>query len=318
MNEGTSLSLKSNHETQRPPLSTHSSNSNGFSIIEVLVAVGILMIGVMALISFQSSQQRETKALTEKLGSLDLARTVTSSIGTPSGCGALFAVANVTTPGDLSFTTTAASPTTPHVIKLNQIPGPGTSPPIATSGSAASTLSSSLRILPTASTPAGIEVQVTSPTSASLVVNFDTNGLVRPLKSLSFPILLRSNTAAGVTTITGCQGGFSSCQERYPATVEKISCGILAQVMCLPGETLVFGGSTFGQNISVQNSQAITDASGVPVGWTASWYDSSTTGPAGACGINSFPDGATAPGGPPYTAPCFAGRCGSAKALCCQ
>lgn len=45
---------------------------NGMSIVEVLVATGLLSIVSFAVMSMISTQNREVKALTEKLGVMDI------------------------------------------------------------------------------------------------------------------------------------------------------------------------------------------------------------------------------------------------------
>jgi Tfp pilus assembly protein PilV len=180
-----------------PFINKRDRKSSGQSLVSVLIAVAIAGIVVIAVASMMSVQQNETRALTEKLASLDFTRVVTSLLADSNSCSALFFPANVSGgAASLTFDASRVSVTSPLVIGLTTLAG-------ASAGVAVSPLSTSLVIAPTN----GIQLSVISPTAASVLVNFNLAKVVRPLKQLSFPVTLQSSGVLANTTITGCGGG---------------------------------------------------------------------------------------------------------------
>ncbi|MGZ3722637.1 MAG: PulJ/GspJ family protein, partial [Bdellovibrionales bacterium] len=180
-------------------------NQNGQSLVQVMVAAAIMGVIMMAMVSSQTMQSRENTALTEKLSSLDLQRSLTSAESNSASCSKLFDPANAVNPSDLTFDATSVTSAAPHIIPLKQIPGIGTAPPVLVQNSQPSSLSQNLFV------PAGgIQVKVSSPTSATLVVGFDQTRLVRSIHNLELPLSLRSTGPLNATTAAGCQTGTSS------------------------------------------------------------------------------------------------------------
>lgn len=165
--------------------------SDGQSLIQVLIAIAIMGIVLTAMTSLFANQNREYRALTEKLASNDAARAVTSAISGTS-CDSLVKAGNVA--GSLSIPA-GTSQSSPYVINLNSIPSPGGFALISP-GALPSPLSNTLTVLPVG----GIQLSVTSNSTADLLIKFDQNKLVRPLSNLSFPLTLGTTGA----TITGC------------------------------------------------------------------------------------------------------------------
>lgn len=168
----------------------HESGQTGQSLVSVMVGMAVMGIAMMGFMSMMSSQQKETKALREKLASLELARLITVALANTSSCNAIINPSNAT--GSMTVDTTQA---TPPAILFTNLPGVWT-------GGAVSPLSSSLAIANN-----GIQLRVTSQTTGNLLINFDSTKLVRPLKNLSFPVTLQSSGATNATTITGCSNG---------------------------------------------------------------------------------------------------------------
>jgi hypothetical protein len=175
-------------------------NRRGQSLVQVLVSVAIAGILLMVMVSMQSLQGNENRALAEKLAANDLARVITSILSNSASCSLLFTSPGNIASGSLTFDASAVSTTRPSFINLNSIATVG-GPPIAVAGKNPSTFSNSLIIL----AATGIQVAVTSATTANLLVNFDQTKLVRAIHSLSFPLVLQTGPPA--TTITGCQSG---------------------------------------------------------------------------------------------------------------
>ncbi len=61
-------------------------NQAGFTLIETMVAIAVLAIGIMAMISFISAQQRETRALVENLDKIDLHTLIESTLSDGTVC----------------------------------------------------------------------------------------------------------------------------------------------------------------------------------------------------------------------------------------
>jgi hypothetical protein len=175
-------------------------NSRGQSLIQVLVALAVAGIIIGIIVSIETIQANENRALTEKIAANDLARVITSVLSNGPACSLMFTSAGNIASGSLTFDSASVSAATPALINLNSIPTVG-GPPAAVAGQLASNFSNSLKIL----AGTGIQVAVTGATTASLVVNFDQKQLMRPIHNLNFPILLQTGPAP--TTITGCQSG---------------------------------------------------------------------------------------------------------------
>lgn len=176
-------------------------NERGQAIVQVLVGAAIVGILIMAMVSMQILQVRENTALGEKLSAVELLRVTSATENDAAACNALFAPTNIVSPASLTFDATGVSAAAPFVITVRQIPGVGTSPPVATQNSPASPTSGSL-FVPTG----GIQIRVSSPNSADLVVRFQQNRLVRPIHDVSVRLNLVSTGPLNNTTIVGCSG----------------------------------------------------------------------------------------------------------------
>lgn len=157
------------------------SNKKGVSVVEAMVAVAIMGIAMMGMTSMLISQQKETKALAEKLAAHDVSRFITNHLYDPAKCLELVGTANLVTPSQAVFNSTSLSSTSPHSIVLRELPKTGIG-----SGLEASPLSSTLILNTAAASRPGLRLIITSPTTASLEVNFNQNRLVRSIKDLTF------------------------------------------------------------------------------------------------------------------------------------
>lgn len=171
--------------------------ADGQSLVSVMIGMAVMGVSMLAFTSMLSGQQKETRALTEKLASLDFSRTITSILANPATCSALLGAANVVGgTSTLTFDATSVTSNNPKVIGILKIAGVG-------GGEAVSPMAFSLIVNATN----GFQLNVVSPTAANLLVNFDQTKLVRPLKSLSFSVALQSAGPVNNTTITGCAAG---------------------------------------------------------------------------------------------------------------
>jgi type II secretory pathway pseudopilin PulG len=182
-------------------LAVHSpfKNQNGQSMIQLLVSIGVMGIMMMAFVGMTTSQGRESRALTEKLAAHDLSRVISLTLGQASTCNLLFTAANVVTGSNLTFD--PATVKYPFTINLQSVPQSGSVNVISLAQPLASDLSNTLKV----QANAGITVQVTSATTAKLLINFDQANLVRPIHNLVFPISIATIPSGSNQKITGCQ-----------------------------------------------------------------------------------------------------------------
>lgn len=177
------------------PLLLGPGQARGETLVSLVIGMGIMLIAMSAFTSMINTQQVETKALTEKLASLEFTRLVTSELSSISKCSALLAETNIKGgTSSLTFDATKVTSKNPRYLQLNQIVGIKPKENV-------SPLSKSLIIRTN-----GILLKVTSKTKAELVIYFDQAKLVRPLKYLSFALNLQSKGPINNTTITGCGG----------------------------------------------------------------------------------------------------------------
>lgn len=175
-------------------------NSRGQSLVQVLVAVAVSTVLLMAMVTSQVNQARENRGLTEKLASIEAVRLATAMLNSPVACGNLFAPANLVDPSDIPFDTTGLSPATPKVIRLKAVPYANFN-----AGESLVPLSPTLKLASETDSPAGIQVVVTGPNTADLQLNFDQSALVRGLPNLEFKqIPLVTSGVATATQIVGC------------------------------------------------------------------------------------------------------------------
>src|ERR1035437_381132 len=184
------------------PYIRHLKNQDGQSLIQTLIGIGIMGIMMMAFASMTTSQARDNRGLTEKLAATDLTRVISLTLSQASTCNLLFTTAsNVVTGSSLTFDPSTV--TYPFLINLNSIPQASSVNVISLAQPLASDLSNTLRV----QANTGIQVQVTSATTAKLLINFDQTNLVRPIHNLAFPISIVTIPSGSNQQINGCQSG---------------------------------------------------------------------------------------------------------------
>jgi type II secretory pathway pseudopilin PulG len=186
--------------------------SAGFSLIEILVAVSIMIIMALGFSSLVFNQAKATRGLTEKQAAQDVNRSIMNALMNAKICSQLVKPTNLVNPGALPANISGVSETNPYRIPLKDVflsedltiklTAGSTTPP--------SPISPTLTINPPDATPPGFELLVTSPTSALLNVNFDRSKLVIPIHNLSYRISLASNGSLTSFKINGCSGAAGS------------------------------------------------------------------------------------------------------------
>jgi len=186
-------------------------SQKGQSIIQVLIAIGLMSIVTAGFTMMISYQQRESKALTEKLAALDLQRTLSSTLTSGAVCRYI-----LNNPTVLTFNANAVSPTTPAVLTPSTplyssvSPGPVLGPVVATVGDRASVLSNSLFISSISLQITGAPSPMPAPGPGATFsghwrIDFDSTKTVRPIKSLSISTTLAVDTTTpGQSKVTGC------------------------------------------------------------------------------------------------------------------
>lgn len=150
----------------------------------------------------QAIQAKENAALMEKITATELTRVISQTEANSAACTALFDPGIRVSPSSLTFDATSVTQANPFVITVNSIPGIGTSsPPVIRQDSLVSAMSNSLFVPANA-----IQIRVSSPTSADLVVSFQQNRLVRPIHDVVVRLNLTSTGPLNNTTINGCTG----------------------------------------------------------------------------------------------------------------
>ncbi|RYZ69553.1 MAG: type II secretion system protein [Proteobacteria bacterium] len=207
-------------------------SSSGFSLIEVLVSLAILSILCFAMITVMSNMNRESRGLTEKLGSLTLQGELSQITANPDLCSKL--VQNF---GGKQFN---SSDLTTAKIELDSI-GFDPASPVAKVGELASPLSTSLRVKSielTNFTSTGVVDNY----SARLVVQYDPAVMVRALLPAVIKLQLRTSGAGATKTVIDCSSAQSSLNFANCYQIdEHIQKGMTVTKTCNAGYRLVFG-----------------------------------------------------------------------------
>lgn len=178
------------------------SNQSGQSIVQVLVGIAIASIAMAAITSMVIHQQKETRGLSEKLGSLETERVLSFALADGSLCTA-------------ELSNSALNPSAPYTVNtmdlsanhfsLNSIHTSAAvgSPNLISVGTKASPASPSL-FVKTISVRNLAASGTTNQYLAELIVDFDETKLVRPLQPISIRLFILTDAA---NQITGCLGG---------------------------------------------------------------------------------------------------------------
>ncbi|MGZ6472778.1 MAG: hypothetical protein ACXWRZ_16535 [Bdellovibrio sp.] len=178
------------------------------SIIEVMVAAGIMSIVMLGTMTMILSQRTESKALTEKLASLDLEKILISSLSDGKICKA-----ELTTPSPINNVVYKVNISNPSQTEFKLSNGIHMSPTDTTHflvkpGDQVSPISNSLKIDNTNGVTIKNFTNIgTNLYSAEIWVSFDPTPLVRAIRPVVVKTTIFTN-AAGV--VTDCNGGGSA------------------------------------------------------------------------------------------------------------
>jgi len=188
-------------------------NHRGQSLIQVLISLGLMGILASALMTMMSIQMKETRALTQKVASLDLEKLLIASLANGKVCkyvlnfngvGSAAPLTFDASPGGLPQTITLPQDR-PLYAAVNEGIPIGTWPIAAKTGELGSPSSTSLKIR-------SIQLRVNSGSNGRYlgdwVVNWDENSLVRSILPLSVSTNLKvdDTTNPSAAKILDCQG----------------------------------------------------------------------------------------------------------------
>lgn len=174
--------------------------NRGMSLVEVLVAVGIMSIVALSFATMMSNQQKEAKAVSETLAKLDLEKLLIAALADGSICS--FEL----TQGPTTFDSTLLASATPPVLTLPSIHAASNAaaPLLVANNAQASPSSNSLTVQSIkfeAITNAGNANQYL----ADLKISFNS-GTVRSIRPIALKMILNTSSAspANAKLITSC------------------------------------------------------------------------------------------------------------------
>jgi type II secretory pathway pseudopilin PulG len=179
-------------------------NRLGFSIVEVLVAVGIMGVLTLSILSLLNTQNRELRAIDEKMNLQSLQVAISASLSNPGFCSCFLGSQNF----NYSAKTWDSLPTIMNS-SFDTSCNPQGSPLLSVG-----VYHPGFRITPTAINVNGI-VEVTANSgifTANLSIQLDPTNLVRARKDLSFPFSFSVNMTDPPTArrLITCSAGSSS------------------------------------------------------------------------------------------------------------
>jgi len=216
-------------------------NQSGLSIIEALVAIGIMSMMIAFFAQSQVNQMKEMKALNEKIAILDFEKLLISALSDGSTCQHV-----LNNPAPLTFNSTTITSTTPAVLTPSTplyagvrsgVPGPV----VAQVGQRISPATNSLTI-------DSIRLVITEGSAGNFKgyweIALNPAGMVRALKPVRIQTVMAGDiTIPTSTSITSCMGASTTALTvtRRPNSVTAWRWPT-ASVSCQADEYLVSGG----------------------------------------------------------------------------
>ena len=163
-------------------------NNTGMSLIEIMISMGILSIMMFSFMSMMQSQQKEAKALSEVIATLDLQKTVISALSDGSVCKYV-----LNNPAPITFNALALPQTvTPSLPVYSNVNGGIPSLPLVKVGDAISPYSSTMIVK-------SIEFEITSGSGSDFmgqwVIKFDETKSVRSHKPVYVSALIKVDSS---------------------------------------------------------------------------------------------------------------------------
>lgn len=182
-------------------------NQRGQSLIQILISAALISMLALAFASMLSGQYRQTAALAEKLGALDLQKLLTGVLSDGSVC-----TYQLTTPTAKTFDASKIGTSNPPIIDLGQsipVSANAGAPPAVQVNSPASAISNTLY-------PTSITLQNISGTTAGnqftghIQVAFDNSKLLHPIHPVDVQVTLATTGTGSTKTIASCLSSYGS------------------------------------------------------------------------------------------------------------
>lgn len=181
--------------------------NRGYSLIEILIALGIGGIVATAMTTMIANLNRQTSALTQKVASVDIQRVVTGTLADGSVC--TFQMTNPPRPAfDPLRVGTSNPPTFPMTSLLSKAVA-GAPPVLDAVGTASASpitpnlVANAMRVDDLQCVPQPCTAS-TNQFTANLTIEFDYTKLNMALRPLKFPLNIQTSGTAGAQVIVGC------------------------------------------------------------------------------------------------------------------
>jgi hypothetical protein len=238
-------------------------NEFGFGLVQMLVVIGVQAVIMAAMVMMINNSQREQKALSDKLDSINTSFLVSNTLSQVSVCNLLLK--------DKTFSTSNISTVTFDFSELPINAEAGSPSVVRTPASAANDgkVVESIKAFEFAATGAANEFQ------ANFQVMYGAAGLIRAIKPLKIPIVIvTADAAAGTKKILSCRapasgGGVVIRQVHQTYTAWRWPAG---EARCNADEVAVGGGVSCTSGVGW-----MMIATNIPTADGQAWYGSCDT-----------------------------------------